>query len=187
MRSPCGYGSGASSTALISVKIAVFAPIPSASIVIAAIAKPGLRRRARKPPARSWRIASRLGISTCSTYANSRDLVSVSRLNGQLVALPARRVHQVVGLAVAHKLLGFRIPPQLPLQLARDVREVADADRSMPDLDVGIRTLARRNAIQPELHVILRLPERAAVMPFVDLFLGGQVELNTRRVDSKVV
>jgi hypothetical protein len=41
--------SGFSSTALTTEKMAVVAPIPTASVAIAVMAKPGLRRNWRRP------------------------------------------------------------------------------------------------------------------------------------------
>jgi hypothetical protein len=46
-RSLSGYGSGRSNTALTTLKTAVVAPIPSASVTTAAVANPGLRARPR--------------------------------------------------------------------------------------------------------------------------------------------
>ena len=43
----CGYDNGLSSTALTTLKIAVFAPIPSASVSTAASVKPGAARMPR--------------------------------------------------------------------------------------------------------------------------------------------
>src|SRR6185312_15261218 len=53
----CGesYGSALSSTELVMVKIAVLPPMPSASVKIAAMAKPGFLRSMRAPKRRSCR------------------------------------------------------------------------------------------------------------------------------------
>jgi hypothetical protein len=48
IRSASGYGSGRSKTALTMLKIAVFAPMPSASVKIAITLKPGCFRSMRK-------------------------------------------------------------------------------------------------------------------------------------------
>ncbi len=49
MRSGSGYASGRSSTAFTTVKIAVLAPMPSASVRTATAVKPGLFLSIRKP------------------------------------------------------------------------------------------------------------------------------------------
>jgi hypothetical protein len=46
-RSAFAYGSGRMTTALTTVKIALLAPMPSASVAIATAAKPGDRHRPR--------------------------------------------------------------------------------------------------------------------------------------------
>ena len=50
-RSGSLYGSGDSSTARKTLKMALVAPMPSASVTTATTAKPGWRRRARKAEA----------------------------------------------------------------------------------------------------------------------------------------
>jgi hypothetical protein len=52
-RSGCGNGSGRNSVALTTLKIAVFAPIPSASIITASAVKPGFFHNIRAPYRRS--------------------------------------------------------------------------------------------------------------------------------------
>src|SRR5580658_1668269 len=64
---------------------------------------------------------------------------------------------------------------------------MADAHRAVPDLDVGIWLLARGNASQPEPHVILRLPQRALVVPLLDLFLWWQLQVDARSVDLEII
>jgi len=54
IRSASGYGSGRSKTALTMLKIAVFAPMPSASVKIAITLKPGCFRSMRKAYRISW-------------------------------------------------------------------------------------------------------------------------------------
>src|SRR5215469_7150735 len=54
-RSECTYGSGRSSTLSITVKIAVFAPTPSASVRIASRAMPGVLRSCRIANRKSYR------------------------------------------------------------------------------------------------------------------------------------
>src|SRR5690242_2250026 len=56
MRSAFGYGSGRSKTALTMLKIAVFAPIPSARVKIATAENAGLLSNCRKAK-RNWFIA----------------------------------------------------------------------------------------------------------------------------------
>ena len=60
-----GYGSGFSRTPLITLKIAVFAPIPSAIVNTATDAKPAVRDRRRMISRRCW-----------NQYAIRRYLVS---------------------------------------------------------------------------------------------------------------
>src|SRR5207302_3797525 len=57
-RSGCAYGSGRSSTAFTTLKIAVVAPMPRASVRIAAAANPGAPRNVRTAYRRSWLSAS---------------------------------------------------------------------------------------------------------------------------------
>ena len=49
IRSGCGYGIGSSNTALTTLKIAMLAPMPRASVTSAAAVNPGVRSRARTP------------------------------------------------------------------------------------------------------------------------------------------
>ncbi len=51
-----GYGSGRRITPLMTLKIAVFAPMPSASVRIAMTVKPGTRARLRMACRKSWMI-----------------------------------------------------------------------------------------------------------------------------------
>ena len=55
--SGCGYGSGRSTAAFTVLKMAVVAPMPTASVRIAAKAKPGCRRIERKLNRRSVSMA----------------------------------------------------------------------------------------------------------------------------------
>ena len=52
-RSGCGKGRGFKRTALTTLKMAVLAPIPTASTMTAAAVKPGLLARPRRP----WRMS----------------------------------------------------------------------------------------------------------------------------------
>src|SRR5438477_6001362 len=58
IRSAAGYGSGRSKTALTMLKIAVFAPIPSASVSTATRVNPGDLRSWRKANFRSFMLFS---------------------------------------------------------------------------------------------------------------------------------
>jgi hypothetical protein len=58
-RSDCGYGSGRSKTASTTLKIAVLAPMPNASVSTVTTANPGLRN--------SVRIAKRRSLSMRGT------------------------------------------------------------------------------------------------------------------------
>ena len=70
-RSLSGYGSGRSSTALTTLKTAVVAPMPSASVMTAAAAKPGLRTRPRAAYETSRRTSSiqkNMALRICVSY-----------------------------------------------------------------------------------------------------------------------
>ena len=54
----CGNGSGSSSTPLTTLKIAVLAPMPNASVRMATIAKPGARTTLRTAQRTSWTTRS---------------------------------------------------------------------------------------------------------------------------------
>jgi hypothetical protein len=54
MAAGAAYGSGRSSTAWTTLKIAVFAPMPSASAAADTTVKPGLLRSMRKAKRKSW-------------------------------------------------------------------------------------------------------------------------------------
>jgi hypothetical protein len=65
-RSESGYGNGSSSTVLTTLKTAVAAPIPRASVTTAAVVKPGLRASPRSAyDASSLRSAIRLSGMLC--------------------------------------------------------------------------------------------------------------------------
>src|SRR5579859_3807619 len=91
---------------------------------------------------------------------------------GEFVTLSPMPCQTIVSLGIAREALDLRIPMQLPRQLTRDVREMTDADRAMPDLDIRQRRFPAPHAVQPVLHVILRLPLRP--LPFVDVLLRRQ-------------
>src|SRR5712671_3283444 len=57
-RSGCAKGRGRRSTALTTLKIAVFAPMPRASVQIAARVKPGTLNNVRSAKRRSWKEES---------------------------------------------------------------------------------------------------------------------------------
>ncbi len=65
-RSGSAYGSGDSSTARMTEKIAVVAPIPRASVRIAAAVNPGARRIPRKAYRMSW-----MRISTSAPFSGT--------------------------------------------------------------------------------------------------------------------
>src|ERR1044071_5876593 len=65
IRSASGYGSGRSRTALTTLKIAVFAPMPSASVRMAMNANPG--------DLRSWRRAIRMSFNMEISFGSQRD------------------------------------------------------------------------------------------------------------------
>ncbi len=71
MRSGSANPSGSSSTAFTTEKIAVLAPIPSASAATAARVKPGLRRSARSAWRRSLPKPSSTSASSSSTFGGS--------------------------------------------------------------------------------------------------------------------
>src|SRR5213083_2404323 len=61
MRDESLYGSGRSTTAFTMLKMAVFAPMPRASVRAATAVKPGFFRSMRKAKRRSWKNVSRRG------------------------------------------------------------------------------------------------------------------------------
>src|SRR6478672_11853591 len=72
MRSASGYGNGRSSTPLMTLKIAVLAPMPRPSVRMKASEKPGIRGRVRR--------ARRMSSIMCAGYRrDDRDTASVSR------------------------------------------------------------------------------------------------------------
>ena len=86
-RSGCGYGTGFSSTASITLKIAVTAPRPIASVRMAGSANPGLRRRSRAAYRTSWLIPPNGELAGAGTGgAGGRDRAGYER------AKPRRRV-----------------------------------------------------------------------------------------------
>ena len=66
--SACGYGSGRISTACTTLKTAVVAPTPSASVNVAVIVMIGVRRRLRQACRTSWR-----SIEKCSVINNQHS------------------------------------------------------------------------------------------------------------------
>src|SRR2546422_4129965 len=66
------YGSGRRRTALTALKIAVFAPMPSASVRTATRVKPGFLTSIRRAKRRSWRSAS-TGYSRTRLWAPARS------------------------------------------------------------------------------------------------------------------
>src|SRR5258708_27875829 len=65
IRSASGYGSGRRRTALTMLKIAVFAPIPRASVTIATAAKPGFLRNCRSASRKLFITKRGDGIDAC--------------------------------------------------------------------------------------------------------------------------
>ena len=102
---------------------------------------------------------------------------------------PLRRSRWTARLASASSAncFFFGIPPQLAIQLPRDIRQVTDARRTVADFDIRVRLLTGRNAIEPRLHVEFSLPFGAGVTPLVDIFLRRQPEFDARRIDLEVV
>src|SRR5205807_9694090 len=66
--SACGYGKGRNSTASTMLKIAVFAPMPNASVSTATAVKPGFFSNWRKAKRRSLNIARRAHQSFASRW-----------------------------------------------------------------------------------------------------------------------
>lgn len=56
---------------------------------------------------------------------------------GKLVALAPFPVQAIIGFGIAGEALGFGIPMKFPGQLAGDVGDMTDADRAVPDFDIG--------------------------------------------------
>ena len=70
-----GNGTGFSNTALTTVKIAVFVPMPSVSAATAAIVKPGLRLNNRSECATSLKKVSIL----CEEFSHNVEIFVISR------------------------------------------------------------------------------------------------------------
>src|SRR5260370_40592672 len=104
---------------------------------------------------------------------------------GQLVTLSPMPCQTIVSLGIAREALYLRIPMQLPSALPRDVREATNADRAVPDLHIGQRRFPAPHAVQPVLHVVLRLPLRP--LPFVHILLRRYFLDEIGRISSKVV
>ena len=105
-QSGSGYGSGRSSTALTTLKMAVLAPMPSARTRIAAIAKPGRLRRTRTAYRRSRPRVSRAGRPRRSRY---RSLVG-SMPPSFKHRLPARfLLRQAAPYAIVHVQLDVAV------------------------------------------------------------------------------
>src|SRR5207245_8185199 len=71
----------------------------------------------------------------------------------QFKTLPARARDQRVRFRVVEELLLLRVPAELAAEFASDVQQVANADRAVADLDVGIRLRAGLDALEPVLNV----------------------------------
>src|SRR5258708_3584472 len=104
---------------------------------------------------------------------------------GELVTLSPMPCQTIVSLGIPREALYLRIPMELPSELPRDVREMTDADRAVTDLDIGQRRFPAPHAVQPVLHVILRLPLRP--LPFVHILLRRQFLDEIGRIIPKVV
>src|SRR4029077_17844102 len=104
-----------------------------------------------------WNSLVGSGLLACrrASARRRRDARSSANLR-QLIALTPTPGHQVVGLRVADKMLGLRVPLKLPPHLTRNVGQVANADGTMSDLDISQRLLSTPHALQPVLHVIFR-------------------------------
>src|SRR5690606_13115445 len=83
-RSPSGYGSGFSMNALMTLKIAVFAPMPSARVSTAASTKPGRLRSARLAYRRSSAIAL-ISLPVLSIHGRADAFVRAQLLQRLLV------------------------------------------------------------------------------------------------------
>src|SRR3954454_20131291 len=138
MREESGYESGRRRTALTSEKMAVFAPIPTASVRTATSVKPGLRRHPRsayRTSCATWptsffasamwreRTSARSSQST-SQHADTVRLIS--RRSGRVGALERRQVrsanqHQQVAIGIAAAL-----PAPLEQQGAHSLRRTGD-------------------------------------------------------------
>lgn len=141
------------------------------------------------PPVADAFCASRLAGDwgrTFGTLPAAADIDGVLHLHfRQFVAFAPRPRYVVVGLIVADESLHLRIPTEFSANSPRDVRQVADADGPMPDLDIGQRGLTAPHAIQPILHVIFGLP--LCAVPLADFLLRRQLFDELGRVGAEVV
>ena len=97
-------GSGRNSTAFTTLKMAVFAPIPSASVSTATMLNAGLRRSRRTPYRRSW--------PNCSTTAQL-DISCIASFTA--VRLPKAR--RAARASAAFFGLQFQMGAQLPFEV----------------------------------------------------------------------
>src|SRR5688572_853106 len=94
------HGSGRSRTALTTLKMAAFAPMPSASVSVAMVAKVRLRRRVRAPYRRSCRKVSSAEEAFMSGLDGAaRENVCLLRLRWRHDAGPDGRSERVSAFA----------------------------------------------------------------------------------------
>src|SRR5437588_1198594 len=78
----------------------------------------------------------------------------------QLPRIPPLAVPPGVGLLIARELPLLGIPLQLAVVPVRQIAEVANRDRAGADLHVAYRLLARLDAVEPVLMMLVRFIER---------------------------
>src|SRR6266540_1977746 len=98
-RSGSGYGSGLSNTPLMMLKIAVFAPMPSASVSTATAVKPGFFNSWRKANLRSFITKRHHRINSCGTAGRDKTCRSCygneeERDNGERHRIGRRHAEQ---------------------------------------------------------------------------------------------
>src|SRR5436190_9268187 len=105
-RSRCGTGAGRSSTPSTTLKSAVLAPMPSASVRIATRLKPGSRTRSLTPRrASSMTLIGRAGHSSAVPAPATPSPVECARLAEiERIRDPVRPLPGRAGFAIAHKV-----------------------------------------------------------------------------------
>ncbi len=127
-RSGSGYGSGRRSTASTSAKSAVVAPMPSASVRVAASVKPGACRSRRAASDRSRHSASARGNPTAARTS------SRTRSGDPRRSRASRAASVPVGAVAARGLRAhLEVEAQLLLEVAVELRPPEEQGETVPE------------------------------------------------------
>ena len=94
-------------------------------------------------------------------------MIGMTRASSQFPRLASWPVEPGVGLGVVAELPRLRVPAEPAAVPVGEVAQVADGDGAGADFDVADWLLARADAVEPVLNVVLGLPAR----PLPDLGL----------------